>query len=153
MPVFRTYNRTNYSTSIRPVGVRRCWPLGLFPYWYGSDVKFEVGVKSRTTKALPYQWRLSMLSGQGAHWVSQNNNGVLRPNEKYKVIYVGNLFRPGQYSLQMRWGDDIANEKNWELMAAFTIIDRDIQALNWALALIGIIVGAIVGALVTLVIT
>lgn len=152
MPKFRTYKGNNYNVSIRPVGVRRCWPLGLFPYFYGSDVVFDVGIRIRDNKELPYQWRLSMWDGQTRLWISQNNNGKLCPYEKHKTINMGTLFVPGQYSLQMRWGHGIVNGKDYELMVAFTIADRDIHVLNWGLVLIGV-VGGIIGTLITMAIT
>jgi hypothetical protein len=153
LPKFRRYNSSNYSISIKPVGFRRGWPFHIFPYPYGSDVEFDVVIKNNVNKAIPYEWRLSRWDGQRGYYESKDNYGELCPNEKHKVIYVGNLFKPGQYSLQMRWGMDIASKGSWELMAAFTIIDRDILALNWALALIGVIIGGIVGAAITFILT
>jgi hypothetical protein len=157
MPAFHKYygeyNGEHFTISIGPIGIRRCkLCLWLAPYLYGSDIELEVSIKNKRSKAVPYEWRLSGRDGQQSWWVSQHKKGELLPNEKHKIVNVGNLFRIGQHSLQMRWGGDIANEKSYTQMAEFTLMDRDIHALKWALILVSGLVGLIIG-LIPLIIT
>jgi hypothetical protein len=149
MPVRRkyhgVYNGKHFTASIEPVGIRRCkLGLWLLPYLYG-DIEFGVSIKDKRSKAIPYEWQLSGRDGQESWWVSRGNKGELLPNEKYKILNVGNVFRIGQHSLQMRMGDDIANEMPYQQPIAFTVMDRDVYSLKWALILVSSLVGLIVG--------
>jgi len=158
MATFRKYRGAykggGFTISPKPVGIKRCWPAGFFPYHCGSDVQFDLGINCKGAEEVTFEWKLSRWDGNSALWVPryEHHSDKLSPHERRKVVDLGTPFRPGQYSFAMRAGDDITKEMRYKLTVAFTIIDRDTLVLNLAQVLIGAIAGGIIGALITLII-
>jgi len=151
MPSFKPYKHgIGFEVAISPKGVRRWKPIQwLTPYLYGSDVEFVVTPHPKQHCDLDYEWVLWRWDGANKHHVNKGK-GRLRQENSSKEIYVGYLSLTGHYILDMRWGTDIENNKDYQLMVNFTVMDRDIHRMNLAFTLSSGTIGAILGALIAI---
>jgi len=156
MAVFRKYNfgRKVIDSSgviiLNSTGIRRYKFFRWFlPYLYGSDVEFIMKTKTSVKDKIPYEWIIYRWDGHAKYEVDKGS-GIYDPLIKYEKIYVGYLSPSGHYILDLRCGNDIANNETYTLMVNFTLMDRDIFTVNWMHNLTSGIFGAVIGAIIAI---
>lgn len=141
---FNTIKWNNYEIRLLPYtnNIRNFLLLSLIPYFWDSDVVFDLGIKVPKSQELNddihYSWELRDLDGQivmqgsvpkqGHDVASVTNKGfrrklVLWNSVKTRAVVLGNLHPHKEYLLYMKFRNDYS-ESNSNLMASFTIEDR-----------------------------
>jgi hypothetical protein len=158
MPVFRRYEWGNYAVSIYPVDrIRRF--VRFFPYLYGSNISFLMKInrqaKVQGISKTKYEWQLwwwdvnsKSPAGNGAGEFQIPPKGKIK-----KKLDAGYFSVPGQYILEMRILETIDGKENFgdfEEVATFTIMDRDLFSAQWFVGIVGGLIGAGVALLVRL---
>ena len=155
MPVFRKYEWNNYIVSIYPSNKIRRF-VRFFPYLYGSYISFIIRINRRTevkgTSKTKYEWRFWRWDVNEKEPVG-NGAGEFQmpPKGKIKKELVS-----GQYFLDMRIIETIDGKKNFgdfEEVATFTILDRDLFSAQWLAVISGGVIGAVIGTGVTLLVS
>lgn len=165
MPVFRKYKWSNWTVSIYPADrIRRF--VRFLPYLYGSYISFIVRINRSTevqgTVETKYEWQLWWWDVNSKS-PAGNGNGEFQIPPKGKIkkkldkkLDAGYFSVPGQYILEMRILETIDGKENFgdfEEVATFTVLDRDLFAAQWLSIVIGGAIGAVIGSGITLLVT
>ena len=148
-------------TGFRSIRLFKYRPFGWFAYLSGRTIRFRVSLRDNAVEPIPYEWRLSYKDIRGRFWAKGDDKnsikGQLKHGQKDEVIDIEFLFDVGQYSLQMRWKDEIVTGAPFQDVLYFSVEDNDVYTTRWMQTLfsgiIGAILGGILGALIALSLT
>lgn len=152
MPTKRTYiGKDNFVVNIKFQGCRRLFEF--IPHLSGKTIKFKISLKDKANIPIPYEWRLSARYGSETWWQKGKKDnpikGEISVGKRDQIIDLGFPFRTGDYSFQMRWKDEIANNSDFQDMVYFYVDNYDVFITKSIQVLLGGIVGGIVVALIS----
>jgi len=151
MPSFRTYDRSGFKVDLSPSGLRRFKLLEwLFPYLYGSIVEFKCKIEPKQKGNLPFDWILWRWDGIQKHEVGKGK-GELPMGNKMMKLNIGYLSVTGHHILDMRWGETVGSAEPYDIVANFTLMDRDIHTQKLVFIISSGFAGAIIGAIAAII--
>ena len=154
MPAFRPVDYGDYKVSMKPSGIRQ-WFHNI-PYLYGTNINFIMTIsvenKRKRMPRLEYEWALWRWDGNSKHRVNSGNGAtdIPRSNKISVPMSIGYLSLTGHYILDIQVAENLQNISRFEIIANFTLIDRDILTANLGIALLSGLIGAIIVTLIAL---
>jgi len=140
MPVYQPNIWGDYKARVKPVGLRRF--ISSIPYLYGTQLKYYLTINNYSLEKveLHYNWVLRRLIDQHSIIVVQDRGNISVPakGKNKQFLDVGYLTYTGDYIFDMRF----AGQKQDQIMARFTLLDRDVYMVRWYLVLVGAVCGA-----------
>jgi hypothetical protein len=124
--------------------------FGLLPFFWGSDISYNLLFKSLTGKPRTIGVRLKWQLTDSDNTVIKSGKGVVDTQiarikqNKYKAIMLGRLHTTEQYLLKVSFAN--INDTEWseyQEMAEFTLKDRE----DFNISIINLLGGAVAGAI------
>jgi hypothetical protein len=136
MPAFQRQRWGNYNVQAQPSDPKRIIVGGLFfvhllPYFYGTNIQFDLVTWRRDKKAeryINYEWQLC---SPDEHDVIRHGEGEVDAkfihfyNFKKNAINIGLLSICRQYKVRLRVGDRISGWGDYKTIVEFTLKDLD----------------------------
>ncbi len=156
MPAFYDVDWNNFHISVRPTDLRRFKPFRNIPFWSnylsGSTIELVMTIDdlSGGNRTILYNWSLNRVMNSDY----SNVNGeplYFRCEAKpgRSVIYNKRLHMDGKHTLGMQFSVD-DEVSDYEVMAEFTIFDRDTAMLKRSQAIGCLILAGIITLLIKL---
>jgi len=142
MPKCHNFDWDDYVVKIRPIGWRSI--IRFWPYLSGSDVNFKINLRTRsnTERDFIYNRLVHRFDGQNMiQNVCPPYDYRNKPTRELEDRFHDYLVTTGEYSIQVQIGEGAKHSK-CEVMANFSILERDKIVPYVVFSLVSLFIGA-----------
>ena len=152
MPKYKDFTWEDYQISLKPKGLRGIRIFHWIPYLSGSDISLVLSVKTKfkQKRIFKCQTRCNRYDGQNLNYIdslSQDWSPDNTPTAIYKEEIKKYLVVTGEYQFMVSISDG-GKSSTWEMVANFTLFERDKIVINFLFPVFTLILGAFLSWLI-----
>jgi hypothetical protein len=147
MPTYKPYNKDKLTLTIKPMGIRRCWPFSLIPFFGGNKIRLCVKFKNRTDRdiLLHLEHSLRRWDGSQLRDVLTHNEDMFANRGKSTTQKLEfDLYLPGEHLIYTNIRLAIHSIDN-PILADFKVVHKDDVYPNILSSIMLLLLGAFFG--------